>query len=62
MSSTSDADFRAMLHQTGVPLTEAQQAALREGYAFVETMLAELRTPRGREPEPAHIFYPEQCR
>lgn len=56
----TDADFQALLHQTGIPLTAAQQATLREGYAFVETMLAHLRTPRGREPEPAHIFYPEQ--
>ena len=27
-----------------------------KGYGFVEQMIAQVRTPRGREPEPAHIF------
>jgi hypothetical protein len=60
MSEISEADFLALLCQTGIPLTEAQQATLREGYGYVASMLAHLHTPRGREAEPAHIFYPEQ--
>lgn len=60
MPPISDSDFQALLKQTGIPLTAAQEATLREGYAFVETMLADLQKPAGRDPELAHVFNPEQ--
>jgi hypothetical protein len=40
-------------------LTAAQKAVLYQGYAYVEVMTESVRTPRGREAEPATIFVPE---
>ena len=56
---TSDADFEARLRHTGIPLTPAQIASIREGYSFILPMFDRVRPPRGRAAEPAHIFAPE---
>ena len=55
-TKVNDADFEALLRRTGIPLTPAQVASLREGYALIESMLERVRPPRGRAAEPAHIF------
>ncbi len=58
--TTSLADFEALTRRAGLPLTPAQINELYVGWAYVEPMLARVRTAgRGREAEPAHIFRPE---
>ncbi len=53
-------DFEALVRHAGLPLTPAQVAELHIGWAYVEPMLARIRTEgRGREAEPALIFRPE---
>jgi hypothetical protein len=60
--NASDADFEARLRHTGIPLTAAQVASIREGYSFIQPMFERVRPPRGRAAEPAHIFAPEPPR
>ena len=55
----SEADFDALVRRAGLVLTAAQKAVLYQGYAYVEVMTESVRTPRGREAEPATIFVPE---
>ncbi len=58
--TTSLADFEALVRRAGLALTPAQVAELHTGWAYVEPMLARIRTPdRGRDAEPAHTFRPE---
>jgi hypothetical protein len=45
-----------LVKRAGLTLTDQQRAALYEGYGYLEDMIAKVRTPRGREAEPAHIF------
>jgi hypothetical protein len=54
--SISEAEFAILAKRAGLTLTDAQCAALYGGYGYVEAMVALVRTPRGREAEPAHIF------
>ncbi len=57
---TSRADFEALVRRAGLVLTPEQVAELHVGWAYVEPMLARIRTPgRGREAEPALTFRPE---
>ncbi len=59
-NTTSLADFEALTRRAGLVITPAQVAELYAGWAYVEPMLARIRTPeRGREAEPALIFRPE---
>jgi hypothetical protein len=55
----SEADFDALIQRAGLDLTAAQKAVLHQGYAYVEVMTENVRTPRGREAEPATIFVME---
>jgi hypothetical protein len=52
-------DFKVLADQTGLKLSDAQRATLYEAYGYVEKMAERVRTPRGREAEPALIFVPE---
>jgi hypothetical protein len=52
----SEAEFAVLAKRAGLNLTDQQRAELYQGYGFVEEMIARVRTPRGREAEPAHIF------
>jgi hypothetical protein len=54
--SITEAEFAVLVKRAGLNVTDQQRAALYEGYGFVEQMIAQVRTPRGREAEPAHIF------
>lgn len=49
-------DFAVLIAQSGLTLTEEQTEDLRQAHKFVRAMAARVRTPRGREAEPAHIF------
>jgi len=52
----TEAEFAVLVKRAGLTLTPAQQAELYKGYGYVEEMIARVRTPRGREAEPAHIY------
>ena len=52
----TEAEFAVLVKRAGLVLTDAQRAELYTGYGYVEAMIARVRTPRGREAEPAHIF------
>lgn len=52
----TEAEFAVLVKRAGLTLTDAQRAELYKGYGYVEEMIARVRTPRGREAEPAHIF------
>ena len=54
--SLEEIDFLA--RRAGLALTEAQKAELVEAYPTVAAALERIRTPRGHEAEPAHIFVP----
>ena len=56
----SEADFEALVRRAGLPLSAAQMKTVREGYAFIEPMIARIRPERGRAAEPAMTFQPEQ--
>jgi hypothetical protein len=60
--TTSDADFEVRLRHTGIKLTPAQVASIREGFSFIEPFFERVRPPRARAAEPAHIFAPEPPR
>lgn len=49
-------DFAVLLARAGLTLPEAQAEDLRAAYRHVKAMADRVRTPRGREAEPAHIF------
>jgi len=60
MPTTSRADFDALVRRAGLSLSPEEVSEIYVGWAYVEPMLARLRTAgRGREAEPAHIFRPE---
>jgi hypothetical protein len=52
----SKQDFAVLMAQAGLTLTEEQTEDLRQAHKFVRAMADRVRTPRGREAEPAHIF------
>lgn len=52
----SKQDFAVLMAQAGLTLTDEQSEDLRQAHKFVRAMAARVRTPRGREAEPAHIF------
>ena len=53
---TSRVDFEALARQSGLELTAMQLDELHQALGYIEQMAAAVRTPRGREAEPAHIF------
>lgn len=48
--------FALLVEQAGLTLTPAQFEELRQAYRLVERMKRNVRRPREREAEPAHIF------
>jgi hypothetical protein len=52
----TEAEFATLVKRAGLTLSDAQKAELYKAYGYVEAMIARVRTPRGREAEPAHIF------
>lgn len=49
--------FDVLVARAGLQkLDEAQTTDLRDAYKYVQAMAARVRTPRGREAEPALIF------
>jgi len=54
--SITEAEFATLVKRAGLSLTDQQRTALYEGYGYLEEMIERVRTPRGREAEPAHIF------
>jgi hypothetical protein len=59
-SGTDEAAFAALVARSGLPLTPAQIAAVREGYALLEPLLERLHQALPREAEPALTFAPRQ--
>ena len=57
--SVSEAEFKVIAKQTGLPLNEEQKATLYEAYWMLEAMIATVNTPMPREIEPAHMFTTE---
>jgi hypothetical protein len=55
-SELSIAEFAFLARRAGLPLTQAQVETLYPAYGYIAAMCERLRTPRGREAEPAHIF------
>lgn len=49
-------EFAVILARTGLKVDEDEAEELRAAYKYVQEMAARVRTPRGREAEPAHIF------
>jgi hypothetical protein len=58
-TTISAADFDALIAETGLPLSDAQKAALLEVYPTLRAIIARVTAPLPREAEPAHIFNPE---
>jgi hypothetical protein len=52
----SKESFAVLLDRAGLTVPEAEAEELRAAYFYVKEMAARVRTPRGREAEPAHIF------
>jgi hypothetical protein len=50
------AEFTLLTRRAGLALTEAQLAAIYPAHGYVLAMAQRVRTPRGREAEPAHVF------
>ena len=48
--------FAVLVDRAGLKLTPEQFAELRQGYHLVERMARNVRRPRDRAAEPAHIF------
>ena len=59
-SGIDDAAFAALVAQSGLPLSPAQAAAIREGYDLLQPLLARLHGDLPREAEPALVFTPRQ--
>jgi hypothetical protein len=52
----TEAEFATLVKRAGLVLSDAQKAEIYKAYGYVEQMIERVRTPRGREAEPAHIF------
>lgn len=52
----SKEEFAALMKRAGLSLPDDQTERLRDAYKYVAEMAQRVRTPRGREAEPAHIF------
>jgi hypothetical protein len=48
--------FAVLVEAAGLRLTSEQFEEIRQGYRFVERMRRNVRQPRDRAAEPAHIF------
>ncbi len=57
--SISEAEFAVLARRTGLTLSPEQVSSLYEAYGWMEDMGERLRTPRGREAEPALTFTTE---
>jgi hypothetical protein len=58
-ASVSEADFDAMVAQTGLPLSAEQKRTLFDAYWMLEAMVARVNRPMPLDVEPAHIFNAE---
>ena len=57
MTTTSVADFAALIRRAGLPVAPADVRKIYEAWALVEPMLDRIRSPdRDRAAEPAHLF------
>jgi hypothetical protein len=56
--SITSAEFDFLADRAGLTLTAAQKAELMGVYPLVAAFAERVRTPRGREAEPAHVFVP----
>jgi hypothetical protein len=56
--SITSAEFDFLADRAGLTLTAAQKAELMGVYPLVAAFAERVRTPRGREAEPAHVFIP----
>lgn len=52
----STEDFAVLMKRVGLKASPEETEELRKAYRYVLEMAARVRTPRGREAEPAHIF------
>jgi hypothetical protein len=50
--------FARLVEEAGLKLTPEQFDEMRQGYRFVERVRHNVRRPRDRAAEPAHIFVP----
>ena len=48
--------FAVLLERTGLKVPPEEAEELRKAHRYVTEMAARVRTPRGREAEPAHVF------
>ncbi len=56
-----DTALAALVARSGLTLSPAQMASLREGYALILPLLERLHAPLPRAAEPALTFTPEQA-
>jgi hypothetical protein len=59
-ATISEADFDVLVAKTGLPLSAAQRATLREVYPTFQAIIDRVSAPMPREAEPALIFPVEQ--
>jgi hypothetical protein len=56
--SITSAEFDFLAERAGLTLTAAQKTELIGVYSLITGFAERIRTPRGREAEPAHVFIP----
>lgn len=61
MTETIPAEaFRALLDRAGLSVKPEHFEEMREAYTLLQAMRERIRTPRGYDAEPAHIFAPTE--
>ena len=55
----TQAEFDALIAQTGLPLSNEQKATLLAVYPTLQAIIARVTAPLPREAEPGLIFVPE---
>jgi hypothetical protein len=55
-SEIDDAALAFLLARAGLQLTDEQKAELKGVYAGIAAMAEQVRKPRGRMAEPAHVY------
>ena len=59
MPSLTPKEFNVLVAQTGLPLSDAQEATLYEVYPILQDLITRVTAPMPREAEPSLIFVPE---
>ncbi len=57
-ASITSEEFDFLAKRAGLTLSPEQKAEIMGAYPYIASMVERIRTPRGREAEPAHIFVP----